>query len=462
MARILTRVVSLGKGTASAVPFRTNKFRASAPDISTRPQTLKPSSFVPDSLTRQKNRRQNNPGCNSARRAARLGPRRLWCQLHEAHRPSRLPLKERNKNRGLRTKFALQASKELVVSGKDSSYSSIFILRMRVHETDLRFRAIGCNRTRRRTARRQRRRKGRPLTRILLSAILSNVGAKYLPAGATRSEARAFLVTLRVEELALARACAAGNNSAWEIFLTRYREKLYQSALRIAAKIPLHASLPTVYTPTCTARDTRRRTRFEAGVVHGTRIARGLAAHGVGAGICKPLSANQAAGKPGRRERRRERIRGARARAGSAPIHAWNRRPTTALASLSGEDRMVLAAYYLDGRTLAEIARMLGVHESTISRKVDKLAKSLRKKILAGMIQQGMSRRQAEEALDVDVRDLRLDIRRSLAQESPAAAFSEKKETSSSRQSCKLRAKSGEPRVRSHKCRTFQKSCGSN
>ena len=43
----------------------------------------------------------------------------------------------------------------------------------------------------------------------------------------------------------------------------------------------------------------------------------------------------------------------------------------------------VLAAYYLDGRTLAEIARMLGVHESTISRKVDKLAKSLRKKILA-------------------------------------------------------------------------------
>src|SRR5262249_62106014 len=35
-------------------------------------------------------------------------------------------------------------------------------------------------------------------------------------------------------ELALARACAAGENSAWEIFLTKYREKLYLSALRIA------------------------------------------------------------------------------------------------------------------------------------------------------------------------------------------------------------------------------------
>ncbi len=71
---------------------------------------------------------------------------------------------------------------------------------------------------------------------------------------------------------------------------------------------------------------------------------------------------------------------------------------------------------------------MLGVHESTISRKVDKLAKTLRKKILAGMMQQGMSRRQAEEALEVDVRDLQVNIRRSLAQESGVEAFSEKKD----------------------------------
>jgi RNA polymerase sigma-70 factor (ECF subfamily) len=71
---------------------------------------------------------------------------------------------------------------------------------------------------------------------------------------------------------------------------------------------------------------------------------------------------------------------------------------------------------------------MLGVHESTISRKVDKLAKQLRKKILTGMMQQGMARRQAEEALEVDVRDLRLDIPRSLAQESSVPAFSEKRE----------------------------------
>jgi RNA polymerase sigma-70 factor (ECF subfamily) len=88
---------------------------------------------------------------------------------------------------------------------------------------------------------------------------------------------------------------------------------------------------------------------------------------------------------------------------------------------------MVLSAYFLDQRTLAEIARMLGVHESTISRKIDKLTKALRKQILAGLVRRGMARRQAEESLEVDVRDLKVDIRGKLAQESAPATFSEKR-----------------------------------
>ena len=87
----------------------------------------------------------------------------------------------------------------------------------------------------------------------------------------------------------------------------------------------------------------------------------------------------------------------------------------------------VLASYYLDGRTLADIARALSVHESTISRKVDKLAKSLRQHILASLGRSGMSRRQAQEALEVDVRDLSLNIRSRLAQETASGTFPEKK-----------------------------------
>src|SRR6478752_9127790 len=65
------------------------------------------------------------------------------------------------------------------------------------------------------------------------SEILLEVGSKY-SASASPGELRSFFLSLRVDELALARACAWGNNSAWEIFLTRFREKLYLAALRIA------------------------------------------------------------------------------------------------------------------------------------------------------------------------------------------------------------------------------------
>jgi RNA polymerase sigma-70 factor (ECF subfamily) len=96
------------------------------------------------------------------------------------------------------------------------------------------------------------------------------------------------------------------------------------------------------------------------------------------------------------------------------------------LAALSGEERFLLAAYYLDGRTLSEISRQLGVHESTVSRKLDRVVKSLRKQIVGALLKQGMSRRQAEEALEVDVRDLRVNLRSHLVQKIEPEAFSGK------------------------------------
>src|SRR5262249_8805784 len=93
-----------------------------------------------------------------------------------------------------------------------------------------------------------------------------------------------------------------------------------------------------------------------------------------------------------------------------------------ALASLGAEEKFVLAAYYLDDRTLAEIARTLRVHESTICRKLEKTAKGLRKAILSELMRAGMSRQAAEEALEADVRDLQVKVRERLASaaENPA------------------------------------------
>src|SRR5579863_6708241 len=71
------------------------------------------------------------------------------------------------------------------------------------------------------------------LTQESFAIILTEIGAKHA-GSASPNELRTFFLSLRLDELALARACAAGHNSAWEIFLTRFREKLYLSALRIA------------------------------------------------------------------------------------------------------------------------------------------------------------------------------------------------------------------------------------
>src|SRR6266851_6993411 len=64
--------------------------------------------------------------------------------------------------------------------------------------------------------------------------ILLTVGAKYLAEATQADDAAAFFKSLKVEELALARGCAAGHERAWEVFLTRYREKLFEMALGIA------------------------------------------------------------------------------------------------------------------------------------------------------------------------------------------------------------------------------------
>ena len=93
------------------------------------------------------------------------------------------------------------------------------------------------------------------------------------------------------------------------------------------------------------------------------------------------------------------------------------------------EERFLLAAYYLDRRTLAEIAKLQRVHESTISRKLDRMTTGLRKRIRKRMIQSGMSPRQADEALqDVDVRDLRVKSRGNFRQEAPNGAFYKREE----------------------------------
>ena len=84
------------------------------------------------------------------------------------------------------------------------------------------------------------------------AAILDEILRKYLFQNAAQNSAQtsaqnpaansshvsaeqkaSFCAALRLEELALARACAAGNERAWQDFINRYRQKLHSMALHI-------------------------------------------------------------------------------------------------------------------------------------------------------------------------------------------------------------------------------------
>lgn len=266
------------------------------------------------------------------------------------------------------------------------------------------------------------------LSREHFVAILNEIAAKYLPPGATPQETAKFCAHLRVEELALARACAAGHERAWEIFMVRYREKLYDIGAYIAKESSAARELADSLYADLYGTTTRE----------GHRVSKLSSYTGRGSleGWLRTVMAQEFVN----RYRRQKRLvsldedsedggQFAAIEAEPAVVVDPRVEATTdeVLSALSPEDRFILASYYLDDRTLAEIARTLAVHESTISRKVDKLAKSLRKQILAALVRTGMSRRQAEEALEVDVRDLQLNIRARLAQETDPQTFPEKK-----------------------------------
>ena len=266
------------------------------------------------------------------------------------------------------------------------------------------------------------------LTRLQFDGVLAEIARKYLPADAAHEDLRELYASLKVEELALARACASGHEHAWEVFLTRYREKLYDIAGYITKESSTARELAdSIYAELygTATRDGQRSSKLASYTGRGSLE-----------GWLRTVMVQEHVNRY-RRQRRlvsldEETEEGVQfATPESEPAIAVDPRVEAAidevLSALPAEDRIVLASYFLDERTLADIARTLEVHESTISRKVDKLAKLLRKQILAALGRRGMSRRQAQEAIDVDVRDLRVNIRSRLAQETGTPAFSKKK-----------------------------------
>lgn len=264
------------------------------------------------------------------------------------------------------------------------------------------------------------------LSLAAFEAVLEQVASKYIPGGAWPDKLRLWQ-DLKLEELALARGCAAGHESAWQVFLVRYRERLYEIARSITKEDSSGRELADSIYAELYGMSERK----------GQRVSRLDFYMGRGSleGWLRTVVAQEFVN--GYRKQRRlvsleeeteEGVQFASQEPYSPTLSDGRLGEATdeALDMLPAEDRLILVAYYLDNRTLTEIGRMVGVHESTISRRLEKVLKGLRKQVMAGLQTRGMTRGQAEEALEADVRYLAVDVRRRL-QENRTRAFQEDK-----------------------------------
>jgi RNA polymerase sigma-70 factor (ECF subfamily) len=266
------------------------------------------------------------------------------------------------------------------------------------------------------------------LTREEFSAALAAIGTKHhygQPPGThpTSAQESAFYHVLRLPELALAQACALGREAAWQRFLDLYRSPLTQAAIAITGSATLgHDLADSLYAELfgLTERGGQRRSPLASYSGRGSLL-----------GWLRTTLAQRHVDHHRRTKRETPLDDQDTAAPASTvtPLPAELDRLTQAVsrtfATLSPEDRFLLASYFLDQKTLLQIARLLQVHEATISRRLKHLTSDLHKQLLRNLQSGGLSKRAAEEALGADPRDLEINLR-TLLQTSQSTSFSDK------------------------------------
>ena len=228
---------------------------------------------------------------------------------------------------------------------------------------------------------------------------------------ANERQRETFWRGLHLEELAIARGCALGRESAWRRFLAQYREQLTRAAIEMTGSAALGEELVSaIYSELfgLTERDGKRCSPLLRYSGRGSLM-----------GWLRAVLAQRRVDqyrKIGRETELGEIEPAAAVSEQIEPEKLGDLRValTMTLSEASAEERFVLSAYYLDQHTLHEISRVLRVHEATVSRKLKRAIEHLRKELLRTLRERGLSRRAAEEALGTDPRDVDINLRKLL------------------------------------------------
>jgi RNA polymerase sigma-70 factor (ECF subfamily) len=241
---------------------------------------------------------------------------------------------------------------------------------------------------------------------ILRATVCQSVAKHFGEATGARSDRRAiaqYCQRLHAEDLALAAACRAECEPAWNFFIERYRP-----ALRAAARAMVGADssasdelADSLWAELYGVRDSTSERRPLLGYYHGrssllTWLRAVLAQRHVdrlrAARRTQPL-------EPGADAPPASSCVSAVAAADALPepdraelVARFERALRAALAGLAPRDRLCLASYYLQGLTLAEIGRLLAEHEATVSRRLERIRRQIREAVETSLSQEFAAR----------------------------------------------------------------------
>jgi RNA polymerase sigma-70 factor (ECF subfamily) len=211
------------------------------------------------------------------------------------------------------------------------------------------------------------------------------------------------LTAVHVEDLALARRCAAGDEQAWERFVREYRPVLYRAADALDPSGGAREIADSLYAELygLQEKDGERRSLlhyFRGRCSLATWLRAVLAQRYVdrirSQRRFEPLPDVEAEHErferpgPELREARPDAL--ARLRAALA----------AAIARLSARDRLRLGCYYQQALTLAETGRALGEHEATVSRQLARTRKRIREDVEHQLRADGLTEDQIAACFD--------------------------------------------------------------
>ena len=242
------------------------------------------------------------------------------------------------------------------------------------------------------------------------AAVERSLDSTAPPAGEdTRSRFRRA-AALHLEDLAVASACAEGNDGAWDHFMRQYRPALYRAADALDPSGGAREVADGLYAELygLPGRDGHRRsllTYYHARSTLATWLRAVLAQRLVdrarqrrrteplpddtGAPVPAPLSVGPNPIDP-------DRVR-------SAGLLRYAL--AAAIAALAARDRWRLACYYQQQLTLAETGRLLAEHEATVSRRLAHTRRALHAGIEERLLAHGLTKSAIAECLETAAGD---------------------------------------------------------